>query len=146
MTEDNRRRNIADELARAERAVQAAEALWKLDLHADSVSRSYYAVFHYLRALLFSRGLEPRSHSGAIHLFNTEFVRTGRLPSAHNRLLSGMQGTRELADYDAAAEFSAGDAETQLEDARLFGRDVVELLRTEGWVSGVASRALKSRS
>ena len=134
MTEESRRKNIAAELVRAETALKAAEALCDLGLHADSVSRSYYAAYHYLRALLFSRGMEPRSHSGAIHLFNTEFVRAGLLPSAHNRLLSGMQGSRELADYDAAAVFAAEDAQAQQDDARTFGRDVVELLRTEGWV------------
>ena len=135
MTEENRRRNLRDEVERADQALRAAQALLDVGLHADSVSRAYYAAFHLLRALLLSRGLEPRSHSGAIHLFNTEFVRPGLLPSSHNRLLGGLQRARELADYDAAVAFSPEDAAQNLEDARSFAREVLELLAREGWIS-----------
>lgn len=51
MTEENRRRNIEDEVARARLALRAVEALLGLGLHADSISRAYYAVFHWIRAL-----------------------------------------------------------------------------------------------
>ena len=81
------------------------------------MSRAYYGAFHALCALLFSRGLEAKSHGGAIHLFNTEFVRTGLLGSSHNRLLAGVQRSRELADYDAAVTFSKEDAEGCLRDS-----------------------------
>lgn len=136
MTDAGRqRRNISDELTRAEQALRAAEALLDLGLFADSVSRSYYAAYHYLRGLLHSRGLEPKTHAGAIHVFNTEFVRTGRFRSANNRLLSGMQGSRELADYDAAVSFSESDARAQLDEARAFGGEVMSFLAAEGWLT-----------
>ena len=136
MTEENRRRNLQDEVERGDQAVRAAQALLDAGLHADSVSRAYYAAYHLLRALLLSRGLEPRSHSGAIHLFNTEFVRGGFLPSSHNRLLGGLQRARELADYDSAVAFSAEDARQSLADARAFAREILELLGREGWLAG----------
>ena len=50
MTDENRRRNVADELARAEQALQAARALLDLGLHADAVSRAYDA------AVTFNKG------------------------------------------------------------------------------------------
>lgn len=133
MTEENRRRNIADELARAEQAVQAARALLDLGLHADSVSRAYYAAFHCLRALLLSRGVDAKTHAGAIHVFNTEFVRAGLFASSHNRLLAGIQRSRELADYDAAVTFSKEDSEACMRDADAFRADVLTLLRREKW-------------
>jgi uncharacterized protein (UPF0332 family) len=133
VTDENRRRNLQDELARAADALLAAQALLDLGLHADSVSRSYYAVFHYLRALLLTRGIEPKSHNGAIRLFNTEFVRPGAFPTAHNRLLGGLQKAREMADYDSAVAFSKDDARAQLEEARQFAREVGAFLEREGW-------------
>lgn len=136
MTSDNRRRNIADELARAGEALRAAEALLALGLHPDCVSRAYYATFHHLRALLLTRGAEAKTHAGALHLFNAELVRPGLFPSAHNRLLAGMQRGRELADYDAAVVFSEEDARALLEDARAFARSAREFLDREGWTSG----------
>lgn len=135
MTDANRRRNIADELDRAAKALAAGTALLGLGLYADSVSRAYYAAFHYLRALLLSHGVEPRTHAGAIHLFNTEFVRTGLFPTTYNRLLSGLQGSRELADYDAAASFAEPDASAQLAEARSFGAEVAAFLGKEGWLA-----------
>lgn len=135
MTEENRRRNLQDEIERGDQALRAAQALLDAGLHADSVSRAYYAAYHLLRALLLSRGLEPRSHSGAIHLFNTEFVRGGLLPSSHNRLLGGLQRARELADYDSAVAFSADDARQSLDDARSFAREVLDFLDREGWLA-----------
>ena len=87
-----------------------------------------------VRALPLSRGVEPKSHSGAIHLFNVELVRTGHFDSSWNRLLSGLQRTRELADYDAAVAFSAEDAEAELEAARRFGGAVTAFLKREGFL------------
>jgi len=135
VTEENRRRNIADAVARAAQAMNAARALVGLELHPDAISRSYRAVFHLVRALLLMRGVEAKKHAGAIHLLNTEFVRTGSLPSSHNRLLAGLQRSRELADYDAAVTFSADDAAAELADAERFSRDALALLRAEGWLA-----------
>jgi uncharacterized protein (UPF0332 family) len=134
VTGDNRRRNIAEEVARAEESLRAAHALRDLGLYADSISRAYYAVFHVLRALILSRDIEPKTHAGAIHLFNQEFVRTGVVASSHNRLLGGLQRARELADYDAAVTFSADDATAECEAATAFRDEMLALLGREGWL------------
>lgn len=133
MTNENRRTNIQDELARAAQALRAAEALAQLDLSADSVSRAYYAVFHALRALLLSAGLEPKSHQGAIHLFNTGFVKPGTFATSHNRLIAGLQRARELADYDSSVQFSKEDALIELQEAKSFVDEVERYLREAGW-------------
>jgi uncharacterized protein (UPF0332 family) len=136
VTGENKRRNISDEVARADQALRASRALLELGLCADAVSRSYYAVFHLVRALLLTRGVETKTHAGAIHLLNTEFIRRGLLPSSHNRLLAGLQRSRELADYDAAVTFSADDAAAELSDAERFVADALALLQKEGWTAG----------
>jgi uncharacterized protein (UPF0332 family) len=136
MTDENRRRNIADAVARAEQALRAARALLGLALNADATSRAYYAAFHIVRALLLTRGVEPKTHAGAIHLLNVEFVREGRLPSSHNRLLAGLQRSRELADYDSAVTFSQEDAAAELADAERFVVEALALLRADGWIVG----------
>jgi uncharacterized protein (UPF0332 family) len=133
VTDDNRRRNIGVELARAADALRAAKALVALGLGNDAVSRAYYAVFHYVRALLLTRGVEPKTHAGAVHLLNVEFVRTGLLASSHNRLLAGLQRSRELADYDAAVTFSTEDAVAEVAEAERFMAAADALLQREGW-------------
>ena len=62
MNDSNRRENAAREASLGDDALRAAEALLALALYNDSVSRSYYAAFHYARALLLVEGLEPKTH------------------------------------------------------------------------------------
>jgi uncharacterized protein (UPF0332 family) len=135
LTGDNRRQNIAEEVTRAEQSMRAAEALVGLGLHADAVSRAYHAVFHLLRALLLSRGVDPKTHAGAIHLFNSDLVRSGAFPSSHNRLIGGLQRARELADYDAAVRFSAEDAAAEVGEARSLREAALAFLANESWLT-----------
>jgi uncharacterized protein (UPF0332 family) len=85
-------------------------------------------------ALLLARGVEPRSYKGALHLFNREFVRPNIMPSRHNRLLAGLQRSRELADYDSAVQFSSDDALAEIAAAEEFRDQVMGWLRTQGWI------------
>jgi uncharacterized protein (UPF0332 family) len=133
VTKDNKKANVQAELERASQSLEAASALLDRGLYADSISRAYYATLHLLRALLFSRGVEPKSHSGALHLFNVELVRTGEVSGSWNRLLAGLQRSRELADYDSAVLFSEEEARAVLTDARSFGDAALEYLRKGGW-------------
>jgi uncharacterized protein (UPF0332 family) len=134
MSDEAKKANIRRELERAAEALRAADALVGLGLNADAVSRAYYAAFHLVLALLFSRGVEPKTHAGALHLLNVELVRNGLVASSHNRLLAGLQRARELADYDSAATFSTDDARAIADEARAFGEDARALLAREGWI------------
>lgn len=135
MTNENRKQNIADEVVRAEQALQAARALLAAGLHNDAVSRAYYGVLHLLRAALLTKGVEPKTHAGAIHLYNVELVRAGLLPATHNRMLAGLQRARELADYDAAVAFTEEDARVSIADAEVVAAAIREMLTNEGWLA-----------
>lgn len=134
MSDPARRRNIAESLARAVQALAVAEAALAIGGTADAISRTYYAALHYLRALLFARGLDPRTHQGAQHLFNQEFVKPGLFPAKTNKLLAALQRMREQADYDPGMVFDADDARDQIGEVRQFGARVVDVLRDEKWV------------
>ncbi len=133
MTGENKRQNIADEIERADEAFREAEILVGAGLTNGAVSRAYYVVFHLARAALLTRGIEPKTHSGALKLVNTELTRKGLLPS-FNKLLSGLQRSREVADYDAAVSFTGDEAKEFVADAETFRVAVLDLLRREGWV------------
>jgi uncharacterized protein (UPF0332 family) len=135
MTDPNRRAHVAHEDARAAEALRAARALVDLGLDNDAVSRAYYSVYHMVRAALFSRGAEPKTHAGMIHLFNVELVRTGAFPGTFNRVIAGLQRSRELADYDAAVKFSHADAVAELSNAEGCVAALRELLVREGWLA-----------
>jgi hypothetical protein len=70
--EEKRRALSLRRLARAKGHLKSARDLLAADDFADSVSRSYYAVFQAARALLATEGLESRKHSGVVSLFKKE--------------------------------------------------------------------------
>lgn len=120
MTADNQRQNALDELSRADTCLKEARALEGAALPYGAASRAYYAVFHAASAMLFSVGLEARTHKGLISLLGEHFVRPGRLPPTMGRLVSRMQRDREDADYALGAVFTAEEAARIIADAQEF--------------------------
>ena len=109
MTGENVRLNFDDELVRAAEAARAAELLASNGLTSDAVSRLYYALLHSVRALIFSKGLEPRSHEGALRLFGLHFVKEGMFTRADSHLFARMMKFREEADYNPSYPFGSED-------------------------------------
>jgi hypothetical protein len=108
--------------------LKSARDLLANDDYADSISRSYYAVFQAARALLATEHLESRKHSGVVALFNQHFVKSGRVAKHFGAVLKDAWRSRELADYSDVAEFTRDEAETQLQDATDFVEEITRLL------------------
>ncbi|MBI3180715.1 MAG: HEPN domain-containing protein [Myxococcales bacterium] len=120
MTRDARASAAAEEMAKAREEIKAADGLVAADLMRIAATRIYWAVFHAVRALLYSEGFELRTHEGVHQLFHLHFVKTRRFEPAAARLLARLQKFREEADY---AETYVPDVEGTKEDlaaARVF--------------------------
>ena len=111
MNGENRRLAIEEEIRRAEEALRAAELLYENDFPADAVSKLYYALLYHIRALLLSKGLEPRSHEGVLRLFGLHFVKTEIFPTDYSHTFSKMMKYREEADYNPSYTFTEQDYE-----------------------------------
>jgi hypothetical protein len=109
MMEDSRKENMHDELSRADEAIKAADLLFDNDLVSDAISRLYYFILYHIRALLLSRGLEPRSHEGALRLLGLHFIREGFLEKSVAQVFSKLMKFREEADYNPVSMFSKED-------------------------------------
>ena len=90
MIEQNRRRNVALETERAAASLRAAEVCLEASLWDDAVSRGYYAAYHIVQAVLFTAGLEARTHEGIHDLFFLHFVRPGVFPQRLARRLASL--------------------------------------------------------
>jgi len=104
-------------------------------LWAASLSRAYYGMFHMARALLFSHGLEARSHSGLIHLLNAHMVRTGEFPREMAHTLSRLQRLREDADYQTAMRFDDEMAREARQSLLAFHSEAESFLRHKGFLT-----------
>ena len=120
MTPDNRHANVAEEMARGHETFRAAEALFKLGLFNDAVSRAYYAAYHWAKALLLTKGMESKTHRGVVQLVGLHFVREGLLPPEAATLLSQLEDAREMGDYTPSAHFTETNAREMIGRAKDF--------------------------
>jgi uncharacterized protein (UPF0332 family) len=128
MTEENRRENICAELDRAAEALAAATLLYENGFVSDAISRLYYFVLYHVRALLLSKGLEPRSHDGALRLLGLHFVREGRMDKKAAQVFSKLMKFREEADYNPISMFTKEDFTVLKEEAEVFAGSVKSYL------------------
>jgi uncharacterized protein (UPF0332 family) len=135
VTGEHRRQNLDVEIEKGCNSLRAARTLLDLGLWDDAVSRAYYAAFHHVQALLFTEGIEPRSHRGTHDLLYLHFVRPGRFDAELSRLFVGLQKYREQADYAASFRFAEAGARTEAANAERICAAVIDLLRADGWLS-----------
>ena len=78
-----------------------AEMNFTASFYDDAVSRSYYAVFHIISALLLTKRLTFSSHNQLIGAFNKEFVHTNIFPIDFNKKIEKLFRLRQTGDYDS---------------------------------------------
>ena len=120
MTAENTHVHIAAELARCDESLRAARVLIDSALLHDAESRLYYAAYHAAVALLLTRGIEPRSHSGVANLLGLHFVKTGRLDAGDARLFARLQKYRIEADYSTEFVLTTSALEEDLAACQAF--------------------------
>ncbi len=125
MNAENRRLNAEDELTSAAEALGEAEILFREGKRRGAVSRGYYGLFHAVRALLFTRGLEAKTHDGVETLFHLHFIRVAEVDSEWGVLFARLQGYRQRADYGPAVTFSSVEVRRDLNQVQRF----LELVR-----------------
>jgi uncharacterized protein len=134
LIDDNRRANVASEVARGDDTLESAELLLAARKAADAVSRAYYAAFHYARALLLSLGEDPITHAGVEKLLHRHWVRSGDLDAEVARRFSKLQKMGVDADYSADFVFTVEGAAEEVAVAREFVHAARALLMQGGWL------------
>lgn len=76
MSED-RKRVIALKLTKARSFLDEADILLSNKFYATVINRLYYSCFHATKALLLTRDLFPKTHSGVINQLHQHFVQPG---------------------------------------------------------------------
>lgn len=117
MTDENKKENIKTELERASQAFDAATLLFDNDFLNDAISKLYYFLLYNIRALLLAKGLEPKSHEGALRLFGLHFVKENLFKPSDSHIFSRLMKYREEADYNPSYMFNVEDFITLRKEA-----------------------------
>lgn len=115
-------------LERAKEDLETADDNLKNGKYRASVNRSYYAVFHALRAVTALDRFDSGKHSGIIAFFNQHYVKTGLFDREVSKMIDSCYRLREKADYDDFYLVARDEAVQQMEKARLLLRSVDEYL------------------
>lgn len=115
-------------VSRSRERLKAAEILLKAGSFSDSLSRSYYAMLFAARALLATKSLDSRKHTGVISLFNQRFVKEGIVDKRLGRMIAEAKGIREESDYGDYVTFTREEAQDQIDNAKLFIQEVARAL------------------
>lgn len=85
-----------------------------------ALNRSYYAIFHAMRAVNVLDEFDSSKHSGVIAHFNQYHVKTGDFERIASKIIQNAMEMREHADYEDFFVASKKDAEEQISKAEQF--------------------------
>lgn len=101
----------------AEENLEAALTLLNDRKFKASVNRSYYSIFHALRAVTALDEFDSSKHSGVIAYFNRMYVKEGIIDKSISKIIDTSFRLREKADYQDFIIISKEQAQEQLEKA-----------------------------
>lgn len=120
---------IKAELTAAKEALDDAESNMSENRFRTAISRAYYAIFHAARAVVWTRGLAPKTHKGLARQFGQYVVRARLTDKRFNKILKDAADERELADYNAmTGSFEKEDVVSLVSEAREFVEEMGKVL------------------
>ncbi|MGN0543147.1 MAG: HEPN domain-containing protein [Acutalibacteraceae bacterium] len=104
-------------LQTATSCLEDSRALIESGGYKSAVNRSYYAVFHAMRAVLALDSFDSKKHSGIISEFRKNYIKTQIFDDDMSRIIGDQFDARSHSDYDDFYVISKDFAVNQLEEA-----------------------------
>ena len=118
-------------LETAKEALTSAQILLKSKMYKDSVNRSYYAIFHAMRAVLALDGLDKKKHSGVISDFRRLYIKTKIFSEKMSDIITDLFKIRTDSDYKDFYIISKKEVTQQIKNAKSFIKEIEKFLATK---------------
>jgi uncharacterized protein (UPF0332 family) len=115
-------------LIQAREDLQGAEVALEANLLKGSANRSYYCIFHAMRAVLALERFDSHKHSGIIAAFRQKYIKSGIFPIDFSEIIKVAFRIRNDSDYQDFYIISKSDAENQIASAKTFLAAVEEYI------------------
>ena len=129
ITAEERRAIVEFRLEKALRALEQAQGVIVLKYWETIANRLYYAAYNAISALLIANGNTAQTHSGVIHLFGQQFIKTGVFPTEMGRLYHKLFTMRQTGDYDDTYGITEEDVLPFVEPTRKLIEQTTELAK-----------------
>ncbi len=113
----------------AKEALKDAELLLKNDSYKASANRSYYAIFHSMRAVLALDGIDLKHHSGVISEFRRLYIKTKNFPTEMSDIITKLFKIRSDSDYKDFYILPKQDVRDQFANAGYFIKETEKFLK-----------------
>jgi len=123
---------ISSLIERANKYNNSSKLLLDEGDYESSVSRSYYAMFYAVEAILLTKELSYSSHKGVISGFGEHFIKTNIFPKEMGRELNRAFEKRQLGDYEHTFVISKDEAEDMHDQCKEFIQRIEFYLRDKG--------------
>ena len=108
-----------------------AKKTLELGMFETAANRSYYSIFHAVRALLALESVDFKKHSGVISYFQMTYIKTKLLPVEMSNILKSAFSLRSESDYKDFYIIAHDDVVQQVEDAEYFLKKIEEYISNE---------------
>ena len=118
--------------ARLEHAIEclsAARNLLETENYKSAANRSYYAVFHGMRAVLALDGIDRKHHSGIITEFRRLYIKNRIFREELSEIIHAQSEYRTSSDYDDFFIISKAEVVEQIENAEIFLSEISAYLQ-----------------
>ena len=120
MLDEEKRALSGVRIEHAEECLSAAKGAVESGNYKSAANRSYYTVFHSMRAVLALNGIDMKHHSGIISEFRRLYIKTGVFDKDLSRIINELFDVRTMSDYDDFFVISKAEVEEQVKNAEVF--------------------------
>lgn len=132
MTNEERRDLSTARLDLALNCLNTAKVNRDIGDYRAAANRSYYAIFHAMRAVLALNEVDMSKHSGIMAEFRRRYLRTEILDRKLSATITQAFEVRNASDYDDFYIVSREDVDLQIDKATQFIISIGEYLATQG--------------
>lgn len=86
----------------------------------QSINRSYYVIFHALRALLAYNSFDSKRHSSILGYFNKNYIANEKIGQEYYKIIASAFDIRIKSDYQDFYIVAKDDAKEQLDNVQIF--------------------------
>ena len=119
MIDDNRRKTSRFRIEQAKECLETAIAALDFSIN-TAANRSYYSIFHSMRAVLALEGFDSKKHSGVISYFRRNYIKTKKFDPFFSDAIGNAFSIRSNSDYMDFYILQKSDVMEQIENAKLF--------------------------
>jgi uncharacterized protein (UPF0332 family) len=145
VNEQNKKENVREEINHADESMKAADLLYNNGFIRDAVAKLYYSLLYTVRAMLLTKGLEPKSHEGAPRLFGLHFVKQGLFEPEDSHVFSRLMKYRQEADYNPSYMFRPEDFIEFKKQVEMVMQRITSRLKQEGYLSSTTGQTKQTR-